>query len=95
MPIVTFEPSGKTVLVPSGTLLFDAACRVGLPVASSCSSEAVCGKCVMTLLKGNEALSLETPAETRLLNRDSREKNERISCLVKILSDCTVTTTYW
>jgi len=95
MPIVTFKPSDKKVTVPEGTLLFDAACRVGLPVASSCSAEAVCGKCVMKIVEGEKSLNACSPEEVRLLVRDSRKPGERISCLVRVQGDCTVTTTYW
>ncbi|NBX75895.1 MAG: hypothetical protein EBQ92_05030 [Proteobacteria bacterium] len=95
MPIVTLMPSGRFIEVPSGTLLFDAACRAGLPVASSCSAEAVCGKCVMKIQSGMEKLSAPTEHEKRLLLRDKREASERISCMVRLYGDCTVSTSYW
>ena len=73
MPIVTLLPSGRVIEIPSGTMLFDAACRAGLPVASSCSAEAVCGKCVMKIHSGPEKLNAPTEHETKLLARDKRD----------------------
>lgn len=95
MPTVTLLPSNQVLEVPVGTLLFDAACRSGLPVASSCSAEAVCGKCVMKIHSGQNGLSPLTDHEKKILARDKRQPNERISCMVRILEDCSVSTTYW
>jgi len=95
MPIVTFEPMHREQEVPEQTLLFDAACRLGLPVASSCSAVAVCGKCVMKVLEGRPNLSPPTPNEQILLQRDKRGPDERISCMARVLGNCKVTTSYW
>lgn len=95
MPIVTLLPSGRQIEVPVGTLLFDAACRAGLPVASSCSAEAVCGKCVMRITKGAEKLNSISEHEKKILERDHREPVERISCMAKIEGDCSVQASYW
>lgn len=95
MPIVTFMPSGKSIDVPAGTTLFDAATQAGLPVASSCDADFVCGRCNMQILKGSENLSLQDELELRLLRRDKKPVTDRISCQARVSGDCTVTTTYW
>jgi len=95
MPIVTFMPSQKSVEVPCGTLLFDAALRAGLPVASSCSAQNVCAKCNLQILTGAENLSPQTPWEKKLLSREKQGEADRISCLARIVGDCTVTARYW
>ena len=95
MPIVTFLPSGKTFEVAEGTLLFDAAMNAGLPVASSCGAEQVCGRCNMSVILGADNLSPRREWENQLLSRDKKPKTDRISCMTKIMGDCTVTTTYW
>ncbi len=95
MPIVTFIPSSKSEDVPAGTSLYDAAQRAGLPVASSCSAEATCGKCNMRVI-GNEAgLSPRNMLEDRLLKKERKPPTDRISCLTLVTGDCTVTTSYW
>jgi len=95
MPSVTLLPTERKIEVPSGTLLFDAACRAGLPVSSSCSAAEVCGKCVMRVIEGTENLTPVSDHELKLLNRDKRLSNERISCMARIQGDCSVTTGYW
>jgi 2Fe-2S ferredoxin len=95
MPIVTFFPSGQTIQVEQGSLLFDAAVKAGLPVASSCSTENVCGRCNMQILKGLENLSFQSEQEVKLLRRDKNPTTDRISCMTRIVGDCTVTTRYW
>lgn len=95
MAIVKLGPQEIRVDVPTGTLLFDAACRAGFPVASSCSSSAVCGKCVMKVSEGSQNLSPVSGHERVLLERDKRKPEERVSCMARVLGDCAVTTGYW
>lgn len=95
MAIVKLGPQEIRVDVPTGTLLFDAACRAGFPVASSCSSSAVCGKCVMAVSEGSQNLSSVSDHERVLLERDKRKPEERVSCMARVLGDCAVTTGYW
>jgi ferredoxin len=99
MPNVTFyNASGKllkVIEVSEGSLLFDAAVQAGLPVASSCLKENVCGRCVMRVRQGSENLNAIIAEETKLLTRDKRDPDERISCMSRIHGDCSVSTTYW
>lgn len=95
MPKVTFHPSGKILTVPEGMTLFDAAKQAGLPVASSCGADNVCGRCNMQVLDGAQYLSIQEDLEKKLLQRDKKDLADRISCMTRVLGDCTVTTTYW
>jgi len=95
MPAVTFQPGEKTVRVKEGTSLFDAAHLAGLPVASSCGAEAICGKCNMTVLSGLQGLSAPKPIEEILLKKEGKPPTDRISCQTRVVGDCVVTTTYW
>jgi uncharacterized 2Fe-2S/4Fe-4S cluster protein (DUF4445 family) len=95
MPIITFAPSGKTVEVPQGTTLYDAALGAGFPVASSCSAEGVCGKCNLRVVRGGESLSAQSELEKRLLKKEHQPETDRISCQTQIFGDCTVTASYW
>ena len=95
MPFVRFLPSGKSIEVEYGSLLFDAAIKVGLPVASSCTAEQVCGRCNMQVVDGRENLSGQQKSEVDLLLRDKKPERDRISCMTQVLGDCAVTTTYW
>ena len=95
MPTVTFVPSGRVVEVERGTTLYDAAIKAGLPVASSCSGDFVCGKCHMIILEGDDSLSPQTDSERKLLLREKQPETHRISCVTQVQGDTKVTTTYW
>jgi len=95
MPIVTFVPSDISVEVDEGTTLYEAALKARLPVASSCSGEATCGKCNMRVVKGEPNVSPRTDEEAKLLHKERRPATDRISCLAKVSGDCTATTSYW
>jgi adenylate cyclase len=95
MPIVTFQPSHRTLEVEKGISLYDAAIQVGLPVASSCSAEFICGKCNMQVIDGARNLSEQTESERKLLRREKRAETDRVSCQTFVNGDCTVTTKYW
>jgi ferredoxin len=95
MPIITFLPSRKSIEVEAGTSLYDAATRAGLPVASSCSAEFICGKCNMRVVAGEANVSAQTEPERRLLRREKQPETDRISCQALVEGDCSVTTRYW
>jgi ferredoxin len=95
MPKVTFYPSGRIREVAPGTLLYAAAQAAGLPVASSCNAEGVCGQCNLAIVQGAENLSLKGPLEVRLLEKERHPADDRISCLTKVLGDCAVRAPYW
>ena len=95
MSVITFVPSGKTIEVPSGVTLYEAALRGGLQVAAWCGGEATCGKCNMRVGAGEENLSSREEIEGRLLKKEGRPATDRISCVTRVLGDCSVTTSYW
>lgn len=95
MPFVTFDKANKRIEVPEGTTLFQAAISAGLPVASSCEEDFVCGKCNMQILAGKENLSAQSEHERKLLHKENAPTEDRISCITKVWGDCTVTTSYW
>lgn len=73
------------------TALLDA----GLPVASSCSGDGVCGKCKVQIIEGNENLSAPHETELFLKEKNSIPKENRISCQVQVLGPIKVDTSYW
>lgn len=95
MPFVTFQKAHKRIEVPVGTTLFQAALSAGLPVASSCQADFVCGKCHMEIIAGGDNLSPQTEHELKLLRKENAPEKNRISCQAKVQGDCTVATTYW
>jgi len=83
---VTYLPSGKTVRVPGGTTLFNAAHWAGLPIESTCGGRGTCGKCGVKVLEGEAELSL---ADYRHL-ADKLDDGWRLSCQCPINEPMTV-----
>ena len=83
---VTYLPSGKSVRVPEGTTLFNAAHWAGLPIESTCGGRGTCGKCSVQVLDGQAELSL---ADYRHLP-DKLEEGWRLSCQCPINGPMTV-----
>ena len=92
---VRFEPSGESVRVPRGTSLLEAARRAGLPVASACDRHAACGRCGLRVLAGSTARDRESTRESELKARNRVDAGLRLSCLMKVRGDLTVTAAYW
>lgn len=67
----------------------------GMPVASSCHGDAVCGKCKIEILAGKENLSPIESGEEILRRRLRIRDPYRISCQSRVLGDITVDATYW
>ncbi|MDH3211101.1 MAG: (2Fe-2S)-binding protein [Myxococcales bacterium] len=93
--LVRFRPSGRSVRVPRGTTLLEAAQRAKLPVASACGAEAVCGRCGMRILSGNESVAPQGEAEARVKRRNRVEATDRLACRVAPIGDVEVTARYW
>ena len=53
MPRIVFQPSGRSVDVPVGTELLDAARQAGVEVNSPCGGKGTCGKCLVRILEGD------------------------------------------
>jgi adenylate cyclase len=92
---VRFEPSGRKVRVIAGSSLLEAARRAGLPLASACGGEALCGRCGVRVLEGGAALPPEGEPETRARRRNRAPAGERLACRLVVSNDLTVTTSYW
>lgn len=92
---IRFEPSGREVSVPTGTTLLEAAREAGLPVASACGEQFTCARCGMRVLAGNESLPVESNREIEIKARNRIDAELRLSCVVRVRRDLTVTAPYW
>jgi uncharacterized 2Fe-2S/4Fe-4S cluster protein (DUF4445 family) len=86
MCTVRFGPSGLKVEVEKGTILLDAAHKVGLYVSSICGGDGYCGKCKVIMDDGQYEMK-----PTGLLSRDEIRDNIVLACQTRILSDLAVT----
>jgi uncharacterized 2Fe-2S/4Fe-4S cluster protein (DUF4445 family) len=53
MPVITFEPSGKTLDVAPGTELLEAMSKAGIEIDLSCGGEGTCGDCMVQVKSGD------------------------------------------
>lgn len=84
--VIRFEPSGLKTQVPAGTILLDAARKVGIYLSSICGGDGYCGKCKVIVDQGQ----FQT-RPTTLLTPDETRQNIVLACQTKMLSDMTVT----
>lgn len=94
-PSVRFEPSGIVTPVEPGTTLLEAARSAGLPVASACDRQFTCGRCGMRILSGDAGVVAESKREIEVKQRNRVDADLRLSCVVRVHVDLTVTAPYW
>ncbi len=85
MPKITFLPSDKTIDVPSGTMLSDAALVAGVMIDLPCGGKGTCGKCLVRVDQG-------TISEKPGIAPDDREKEPGfvIACQSAATVDVTI-----
>jgi 2Fe-2S ferredoxin len=92
---VHFRPSGRTLRLGAGTTLLAAARRAGLPVASACGAEGICGRCGMLVLEGATSLSAESDRERSVKRRNRIDPGLRLACRTETWGDVVVTASHW
>jgi ferredoxin len=81
---ITIEPQGLTGLVAEGSLLLNAARRLGLRLPAECGGAGACDSCAVTVKKGAKLLSAPTAQEEDLLGPEKLKAGERLACQVII-----------
>lgn len=95
MPSIQFVKTYPALEVEAGTLLMEALLKAGLPVASSCHGDGICGKCRIQIVSGAENLTQINAIETIVRDRLRVPKEFRISCQTRVMGDITIDTSYW
>ncbi len=85
---IAFQPAGRALHVPKGTLITAAANQAGVALEQVCGGRGTCGKCRVRLLAGE--LSPVTNTEQRHLTADDLAGGYRLACQAAALGDCTV-----
>jgi ferredoxin len=93
VPVVRCKPGDAAVEVRAGTLLTDAIRAAGLPIATACGDELVCGRCGVRILSGTVAK--EKPVERRAKQRNRVASDLRLACVIRVRGDLEVTADYW
>jgi len=97
MPLVAELRRESLRIMGRGTLL-RRLLAAGLPVASSCSGSGACGKCVVRVLEGAQALSPPDEHEREVLQKNCAAAGERLSCRCRVrdaTASIRVATGYW
>ena len=81
--------------MPRGTTLLDAVRGAGLPIASACGAEHLCGRCALEIVESVAPLAAETDAERRVKQRNSVDPAARLACCVRLEADIVVRAAYW
>ncbi|PIR22580.1 MAG: hypothetical protein COV44_07210 [Deltaproteobacteria bacterium CG11_big_fil_rev_8_21_14_0_20_45_16] len=95
MPKLKLEPNGPLIEAPRKSNLLRVLLDRDIPVGNACGGKGLCASCKLTVLEGIKNLSAPNDTEAALAERNSLQKNERISCQTKLLGDVTITTSYW
>ena len=75
---ISFEPSDKSVRVPSGVSVFDAASWNGLAIDSTCGGNGTCKKCKIQILEGNVPI---TNLDSRAFKQEELDAGWRLACV--------------
>lgn len=92
---IRFLPSQREKQVPQGANLLEAAREVGLPVASACGADGICGRCGLEVVEGAPSLSPPSEREERVKARNRVDPGLRLACMVTVEADLVVTAPYW
>lgn len=99
MPKITIKRLGQVLEVAVGDNLMSALMAGGLPVASSCHGDGICGKCGVivenTGVPPERALSPINEDELGFRQRGQLPEGKRLSCQCIVLDDVTIDAPYW
>ena len=93
MPKISFVKNKAPLIAQEGEILMQFLLKNGIPVASSCKGDGICGKCRMKIESGILPEASELEKETLL--RNSANPNERLSCQIILCEDLKIDTDYW
>jgi uncharacterized 2Fe-2S/4Fe-4S cluster protein (DUF4445 family) len=88
--VITFLPMNKSIKVPSGMTILQAARRAGIRIATRCDGKAACLMCKVKVAQDERnALLPPTEAEERKLGL-LLEEGTRLSCQAKVCGKLSV-----
>lgn len=73
MPVITIQPSGKTITAAEGSRLLDAVIASGESIQHKCDGKAECGSCHIFIQEGRKSIS-----------KMQRSENEKLDTLIGV-----------
>ncbi len=89
--VVTFQPAGLRVKVPAGTTLLEAGRRAGLLLSAACGGVGICGRCRVSVVKGE--MLPASAEEAEFLVSGSYSQGTRLACEARLASSVVVDVT--
>lgn len=93
--LARFLPSQRSVRVPAGTRLLEAARLAGMPLANNCGGWGTCGLCSVRIITGGEAVAEESAGEKEARRLTGIDHDVRLACFISLERDLTVSTPHW
>jgi len=84
---LAFTPSGRSVRVPPGVSVFDAASWNGIAIDSTCGGHGTCKKCRIRVIDGSVPVSR---LDVRSFTPDQLKEGWRLACLAQATQDLTL-----
>ena len=84
---VTFQPSGRTIVVLPRTTALEVAAQAGLTIQTPCGGSGTCGKCRVQFTSG---ACEPTAADSEQLSDDEIAAGWRLACQTSICQDCVI-----
>jgi uncharacterized 2Fe-2S/4Fe-4S cluster protein (DUF4445 family) len=85
---ISFIQAGRSISVPAGTTILEAAKSAGITLSASCGGKGRCGQCRVNILDGQ--ISPLTQNEIEIISADDIEQGQRLACSVYPTGDVTV-----
>ncbi|MBC7419129.1 MAG: 2Fe-2S iron-sulfur cluster binding domain-containing protein [Bdellovibrio sp.] len=92
MPKITLNQRNLTFDTPAGENLMQYLQAQGIPVASSCLGDGICGKCRVRV---TGKLPKASALEKTTLSRNQATDAERLACQMITENDLEISTSYW
>jgi uncharacterized 2Fe-2S/4Fe-4S cluster protein (DUF4445 family) len=83
---VTFQPEGKSVLVPKDSTLYEAANEAGIVLNAVCGGAGTCGKCIVRVTSG----SYHQKGSEKYLPAGEVEQGTVLACRTRVTGDSVV-----
>lgn len=81
MPVITFEPSGKTIEVKPGTPVLKAADNAGIEIDTPCGGKGACGNCMVKIKSGDFSTD-----STGILSEEEIAEGYVLACKTSVLT---------